>query len=200
QTSDTIFANGFEDQGCGFGVPPLTLRQLIGDVSFLSNPARHYLQPLQKFGDLFGFYFNCPGMTCTDVTPFPGTATVPILRTSRSGYVALEFNTQHIGAALAGYQVVSTSNQVFSRTEWSYSDRCGDFDRQGPWLSAHPECIKILQPKNGYNRWTVTSPSAVCQLLNDEGVDDPNRTWWLNFRVLDCDTLVTCNINVKNQP
>ena len=190
---DAVFASDFEFR-CGFGTD--APRQMSGDVSFISNPGRHYTQPLERFGQLFGFYFNCPGSTCEDWTPFPGTNTVPILRTRMDGYVALAFDTSGLNGETFGYQVVSTSNQVFSVTEWSISDRCGDFDPLSPWLAAHPQCHQYLTPKAGSMRWTIdtTSPNA-CPIG-----DDPSRQWWLNFRVLECETQgATCAVNVKNQ-
>lgn len=197
---ETVFVDDFEFR-CGFGTD--APRQMIGDVSFLSNPGRHYLQPLDRFGSLFGFYFDCPMVhgACTDVTPFSGTNTVPILRTSRNGYVALAFTTEHLEPGqTAGYQVVSTSNQVFSLTEWSISPRCGDFDVLGPWLVAHPQCHAMLTPKAGAMRWTIAPSALNCRIVGDDGAADPGRTWYLNFRVIDCDAPgATCPVNIKNQ-
>lgn len=194
---ETVFVDDFEFH-CGFGTD--APRQMTGDVSFLSNPGRHYIQPLEKFGDLFGFYFDCPGSTCTQVTPFSGTNTVPILRANAGAYVALAFTTSTLEPGqTSGYQVVSTSNQVFSVTEWTISPRCGDFDPLSPWLIEHPACHKVLTPKAGAMRWTIAPSALVCRIVGEDGEPDPGRTWYLNFRVLDCDTSPMCSVNIKNQ-
>lgn len=193
--ADTIFRNGFELAPCDTGQ-----RQLTARISFLSNPGRIYNQPLRTFGDVFGFYFDCPGSTCTDVEPFPGTNTVPIINMRNDRFMALSFNTSNLDPLqFAGSLTVSTSNQVWSRTEWSMSDTCGDFDPHSVWLSEHPNCLKELIPEAVRFGWTVFPTSAFnCVILTD-GVNDPTTTWWLNMRVKDCDTSPTCNVNVKNQ-
>lgn len=197
--TDEIFKNGFEDIGCGFGTE--LPRQMIGDVSFLSNPGRHYLQSLTTFGSLFGFFWDCPMVhgECIDVVPFPGmSGPAPILRMNANSFVALQFTTEHIGEATNGAITISTSNHVFSKLEFSMSDRCGDFDRTTGFLSTHPNCIQQRTPKAGSFKWAVVPSDFVCSITDSNGNDDHNKIWYFNMRVIECEYTPICPVNFNN--
>ncbi len=191
-------------ESCGYGLPAGTQRQMVADVKFLTNPFVYH-QPMLKFGDLFGFFTNCvpaAGGVCENVLPFPGlNGTVPIVTAETSKYISLAFTTAGLAPGqLSGKFTVSTSNMVYSQDQFTISDRCGDFDVQGPFLSQNPKCVQEVTPKSQFFNWVAAPSNNYCELLNSAGVNDPNKIWYLNIRVLECDDPPgTCRVNIKNQ-
>lgn len=188
---------------CGYGLPGGTQRQMVADVKFLTAPTVFH-QPMLRFGDLFGFSSSCiplAGGICVDVLPFPGIGGPAVQYTAESQkYIALEFTTANVPITkTSGEITVSTSNMVESVTQWSISDRCGDFDPQGPFLSQRPQCIdQHVSPKEGFG-WSMVSSAWNCPLLNSAGVNDPSKVWYLNIRVGSCsDGAGSCRIMMNN--
>jgi hypothetical protein len=86
----------------------------------------------------------------------------------------------------------------------SISDRCGDFDPNGPFLSGHPKCMKDVRIEQTF-LWTTAPSANVCSFRDAAGVVDPNKTWYVNLQVLECDYRAgddlpaLCRLNVLNQ-
>lgn len=203
--ADPVFVVSPTGSGtCGYGLPAGMQRQTVADVKFLTATAIFH-QPMLRFGDLFGFASSCipaAGGICLDVTPFPGLSGPAVQYTAEnSKYIALEFTTAHVPfGKTSGELTVSPSNMVVSNTQWSISDRCGDFDPQGPFLSQHSKCLATsVAPKQGFG-WSLVPSAWNCPLLNSAGVNDPNKVWYLNVRINSCsDGGGACRLMINNQ-
>jgi hypothetical protein len=197
-----IFANGFD--------PPAACpvqRQMRGEVFFGVAPAVRFYQPLEKWGDLWGFGWTCPrvGGTCVDVASFPQIlGAQPVLKAETAKYVALPFTTAGVGAMTAGaFKPSPSAGTPGLLLRMTISPQCGDFDSNSAWLSTHPKCTQDVAIEQTF-KWT-TAPSANVCSFNEGGTVDPNKTWYINMKTIRCNDKTgpqmpaICDLNILHQ-
>jgi hypothetical protein len=206
---DQVYVDGFERVDCSVtaGMP----RQESGLVYFGNIPGVHFNQPLEKWGDLWGFRYTCSpdgNGTCEDVADFPNElGSQPVLLANTSQFVALRFTAAGaiaIGMTSGSFKPSPSAGDDDTQVRMSISDRCGDFDPNGPFLSSHPKCIKNVAVKNTF-LWTTEPSPWSCSLRGADGQLDPDKTWYVNMKVDRCAGLdgpwlpPQCLINILHQ-
>jgi hypothetical protein len=198
---------------CGFGLDASVARQTRGDVLFGVHPSVVFSQPLLKWGDLWGFGWTCqmdPNGACATVLDFPFIlGSQPVLKAETAKYVSLPFTTAGLLGIVppmtsGAFKPSSSAGTPGTVIRMSISDRCGDFDPNGPFLSGHPKCMKDVRIEQTF-LWTTAPSANVCSFRDAAGVVDPNKTWYVNLQVLECDYRAgddlpaICRLNVLNQ-